>query len=85
MPATERTINDVVAGILRETRRAWASSQVVRSETTGTLYNNALRPDILILEASVSPVAVSTAAAMKSAGSPFFLMADEISRRFIRF
>jgi len=60
MPTTEHTINDALAGVLRETRRAWSSSDIVRSENTGMLKGSNKRPDILVLEANVSPVCIET-------------------------
>src|SRR5262249_1325922 len=60
MATTEHTINDAIAGVLRETRRAWSTSDVVSSENTGMLKGSARRPDILILEANVSPVVIET-------------------------
>lgn len=60
MPTTEHTINDALAEVLRGTRRAWRSTDVVRSENTGMLRGNNARPDILILEPNVSPVVIET-------------------------
>jgi hypothetical protein len=60
MPTTEHTINDALAAALRETRRVWSASGVVSSENTGMLKGSSRRPDILVLEASVSPVAIET-------------------------
>ncbi|MBK8268586.1 MAG: hypothetical protein IPK83_09915, partial [Planctomycetes bacterium] len=60
MPTTEHTINDALAAQLRETRRAWRPAEVVRSENTSMLRGNAGRPDILVIEPNVSPVAVET-------------------------
>ncbi len=57
---TEHTINDALAGVLRETRRAWHFSDVVRSENTGMLKDSSKRPDILVLEPNVSPVVIET-------------------------
>jgi hypothetical protein len=57
---TEPTINDALAAVLRETRRAWHFSDVVRSENTGMLKGSSKRPDILVLEANVSPVVIET-------------------------
>jgi len=37
MATTEHTINDELAALLRETRRAWYASDVVRSENTEAL------------------------------------------------
>lgn len=58
MGTTEHTINDAIAEALRNTRHAWNDDGVVRSENTGTLTGNNKRPDILILEAGVSPVVI---------------------------
>lgn len=60
MATTEHTINDALAALLRETRRAWSTSGVVNSENTGMLKGSNRRPDILVLEANVSPVAIET-------------------------
>lgn len=60
MATTEHTINDALAGLLRETRRAWRTGNVVSSENTGMLVGSNKRPDILVLEPSVSPVAIET-------------------------
>ena len=60
MPITEHTINDAIAGVLRETRRSWLDTKIVRSENTGMLKGSHERPDILVLEPNVSPVAVET-------------------------
>ena len=60
MATTEHTINDALAGVLRETRRAWSESEIVRSENTGMLKGSAGRPDILVLERNVSPVSIET-------------------------
>ncbi|MBI4458346.1 hypothetical protein HY633_05265 [Candidatus Uhrbacteria bacterium] len=60
MATTEHTINDALAAVLRETRRVWRSSGVVTSENTGMLKGSARRPDILIIESNVSPVAIET-------------------------
>jgi hypothetical protein len=60
VPTTEHTINDALAGVLRETRRAWQFVNVVSSENTGMLKGSNKRPDILVLEANVSPVAIET-------------------------
>jgi len=57
---TEHTINDALAAVLRETRYAWSTSEVVSSENTGMLKGNSRRPDILVLEANVSPVVIET-------------------------
>src|SRR3546814_19918223 len=55
---TVPTINDAVAEALIDTRHGWNDVGVVRSEHTGTLTGNNKRPDILILEAGVSPVVI---------------------------
>ena len=60
MPTTEPTINDALAEVLRETRRAWQQPNVVRSENTGMLKGSNERPDILVIEPSVSPVVIET-------------------------
>ena len=60
MATTEPTINDALAGLLRATRKAWNQISVVRSENTGTLKGSGGRPDILIAESTVSPVAIET-------------------------
>jgi len=60
MATTEHTINDALAAVLRETRRAWNESEIVRSENTGMLKGSAGRPDILVLERNVSPVVIET-------------------------
>jgi hypothetical protein len=60
MPTTEHTINDAIAGILKETRHAWKDSDVVSSENTGMLKGNNRRPDILVIEQNVSPVVIET-------------------------
>lgn len=60
MATTEHTINDALADLLRGTRRAWKKGSVVSSENTGMLAGSNKRPDILILEPSVSPVVIET-------------------------
>ena len=60
MATTEHTINDALAGVLRGTRRAWQQSSVVRSENTGMLKGSNERPDILVIEPTVSPVVIET-------------------------
>src|SRR3990170_4889349 len=60
MAITEHTINDALAALLRETRQAWRSGNVVSSENTGMLVGSNKRPDILVLEPNVSPVAIET-------------------------
>jgi hypothetical protein len=56
----EHTINDAVAAVLRKTRHAWHTSDVVSSENTGMLKGTHKRPDILVLESNVSPVVIET-------------------------
>jgi len=60
MATTEPAMNDVVAAVLRQLRRTWASPEVVRSENTGMLRSSAKRPDILVMEPGTSPVVVET-------------------------
>ena len=60
MPTTEHTINDALAEVLRETRHAWQQPNVVRSENTGMLKGSNERPDILVIEPTVSPVVIET-------------------------
>lgn len=60
MSITEHTINDALASVLRETRRSWLDTKIVRSENTAMLKGSNERPDILVLEPNVSPVAVET-------------------------
>ncbi len=60
MATIEHTINDALANQLRETRRAWRPSNVVSSENSGMLVGSSKRPDILVLEPNVSPVAIET-------------------------
>jgi hypothetical protein len=60
MATTEHTINDALANVLGDTRRAWHENPIVRSENTGALKGNAKRPDILITEPNVSPVVIET-------------------------
>ncbi len=60
MPTTEHTINDALANALRRTRSVWRTGDVARSENTGMLKGSSARPDILILESNVSPVAIET-------------------------
>lgn len=60
MPTTEPTINDALAELLRQTRQAWRAAHVVSSENTGMLVGSSKRPDILVLEPSVSPVVIET-------------------------
>jgi hypothetical protein len=60
MSTTEHTINDAIAGLLRELRRVWRESDIVRSENTGMLRGTNARPDILVMEPNVSPVVIET-------------------------
>jgi hypothetical protein len=60
MPITEHTINDALASVLRNGRKAWRGCGIVHSETTGMLKGGSGRPDILVLERDVSPVAIET-------------------------
>ena len=60
MATTEHTINDAIACVLRETRRAWKDSRIVSSENTGMVRGGNKRPDILIIEPNVSPVVIET-------------------------
>ena len=60
MATHEHTINDALAGVLRETRRAWQQPNVVRSENTRMLKGSNERPDILVIESTVSPVVIET-------------------------
>jgi len=60
MATTEHTINDALAALLRETRRAWSNSEIVSSENTNMLRGNVRRPDILVVEPNVSPVVLET-------------------------
>ena len=60
MATTEHTINDALAGVLRGTHRAWQQPNVVRSENTGMLKGSHGRPDILVIESTVSPVVIET-------------------------
>lgn len=61
MTTHEHTINDAVARVLRETRRTWRDSNVVRSENTGLLKGSSnARPDILVTEPNVSPVVIES-------------------------
>ena len=60
MATTEHTINDAIAGLLRETKYAWRGSRVVRSENTGLFKGSNIRADILISESNTSPVVIET-------------------------
>src|SRR5260221_7079774 len=59
MATTEPTINNTIAGLLRELRKAWAPPGVLRSENTGVFVGGG-QPDILVMEPGTSPVAVET-------------------------
>ena len=59
MTTTEHTINDVLAQSLRSRKASWRETGVVQSEVLGA-FRNSRRPDILILDAGVSPVIVET-------------------------
>jgi hypothetical protein len=58
MTTTEHTINDTLATVLRTTCHAWRDSDIVRSEQLGMLKESFARPDILVVEPNVSPVAI---------------------------
>lgn len=60
MATKEPAINDALAEILRETRRAWRHGDVVLSENTGKLKGSNAQPDILMVEPNVSPVTIET-------------------------
>ena len=60
MATTEHTINDALAEVLKQTRRAWQQLNVVRSENIDILKSSGKRPDILVNEPNVSPVIVET-------------------------
>jgi len=60
MATTEHTINDAIARVLRETRRAWKDTHIVSSENTGMIKGGNERPDILVIEPNVSPVVIET-------------------------
>ena len=60
MATTEHTINDTLAGVLRQTRFAWRDSNVVRSENTGMFKGSSEQADILVIEQTVSPVTIET-------------------------
>ncbi len=60
MATTEHTINDTIAGVLRQTRRAWRDSNTVSSENTSMLKGSHGQPDILVTEPNVSPVVIET-------------------------
>lgn len=60
MARTEHTINDALAELLRDTRRAWRDEKVVTSEDTGQLKDTNGRPDILVIESNVCPVVIET-------------------------
>ena len=57
---SENTGIDTRSQVLRETSHAWQGHSVVRSENTGMLKRSNEKPDILVIESSVSPVAIET-------------------------
>src|ERR1700720_3005076 len=59
MATTEPSINNAVATVLRNLRRAWHPQGVLRSENT-SLFEGGGQPDILIMESGTSPVSVET-------------------------
>ena len=60
MATTEHTINDTLAGVLRQTRFAWRDSNVVCSENTGMIKGSQEQADIVVIEQTVSPVTIET-------------------------
>ncbi len=60
MGTMESTVNDALAGLLRETRKVWRESDIVNSERTGMLKGSSKRPDILVIEPNISPVVIET-------------------------
>jgi hypothetical protein len=60
VPTTEPSINNAIATVLREQRRAWSRPQILRSENTQVFREAGLQPDILITEPGTSPVVVET-------------------------
>lgn len=60
MPTTEPSINNAIATVLREQRRAWGPPGILRSENTGVFREAGRQPDILIAEPGTSPVVVET-------------------------
>ena len=60
MATTEHTINDALAAVLMETKSLWRFQGVIRSENINVLKSSGKRPDILVTEPNVSPVAVET-------------------------
>jgi hypothetical protein len=60
VPTTEPSINNALAAVLREQRRAWRHPQTLRSENTRVFREAGLQPDILITEPGTSPVVVET-------------------------
>jgi hypothetical protein len=60
VPTTEPSINNAIAAVLREQRKAWARPAVLRSENTRVFREAGRQPDILITEAGTSPVVVET-------------------------
>ncbi len=57
---SENTGIDARPQVLRETNHAWQGRSVVRSENTGMLKRSNEKPDILVIESSVSPVVIET-------------------------
>ena len=60
MSTTEHTMNDALAEVLRNTRRAWRDSNVVSSENTGMIKGSHTQPDIVVVEPTVSSVVIET-------------------------
>jgi hypothetical protein len=60
VPTTEPSINNALAAVLREQRRAWRRPKTLRSENTQVFREAGLQPDILITESGTSPVVVET-------------------------
>lgn len=59
MSTTEHTINDVIAECLRSRKASWRQPETVQSEALGA-FRNGRRPDILVVDAGVSPVVIET-------------------------
>jgi hypothetical protein len=59
MATTEPSINNAIATVLRDLRRAWHPHGVLRSENTA-VFEGGGQPDILIMESGTSPVSVET-------------------------
>ena len=57
---SENTGIDALAQVLQETSHAWQGRSIVRSENSGMLKSSNEKPDILVIESSVSPVAIET-------------------------